>query len=311
MFGKVSIGVTQGKVTYNIELRRAITIIRGDSATGKTYLCRLISDANKPTSVIKIRTNAKGVYTVTDETYLLYKDKIDCVFFVDEDSTFYRHDDFDFGRNYYVIITRTNTLPKSITFSVDEVYEFESICKKTVETSMVKLYENTLQNIIPDVIVTEGQGSDYTFISSLVKCKVKPAGGRDNIANVLDTISRNKLVYVIIDGAGGGSAIQKIVNAMSQRRGYIFVPESFEYMLLSTDDISRYLGDELEYTENYANEGYKSWEGYFTELLSQICEKYLGKVRYDKGHLDTWFLRDNIKGDVKDQLNDLNYRVFK
>ena len=47
MVGKYSIEISNSKITYFLEVKRNITIIQGDSATGKTMLFRMIAEYNQ------------------------------------------------------------------------------------------------------------------------------------------------------------------------------------------------------------------------------------------------------------------------
>ncbi len=47
MTGKYDIEVYNKRVHYHLTIKRNITVIRGDSATGKTELLRMISDYEK------------------------------------------------------------------------------------------------------------------------------------------------------------------------------------------------------------------------------------------------------------------------
>ena len=47
MTGKYEIEVSNNRVTFFLEVKRNITIIQGDSATGKTTLIRMLSEYNR------------------------------------------------------------------------------------------------------------------------------------------------------------------------------------------------------------------------------------------------------------------------
>ena len=50
MVGKYEIEVYNNKVHYFLTIKRNITILQGDSATGKTELIRLIQECQLPTT---------------------------------------------------------------------------------------------------------------------------------------------------------------------------------------------------------------------------------------------------------------------
>ena len=57
MVGKYKIEVSNNRVTFFLEVKRNITIIQGDSGTGKTTLIRLLSDYNRlgPSSGVSVK----------------------------------------------------------------------------------------------------------------------------------------------------------------------------------------------------------------------------------------------------------------
>ena len=52
MVGKYEIEVYNNKVHYFLTIKRNITILQGDSATGKTELIRLIQERQLPTTEV-------------------------------------------------------------------------------------------------------------------------------------------------------------------------------------------------------------------------------------------------------------------
>lgn len=122
MKGKHKIEVRSKRIVFTIELERNITILRGDSATGKTTLIKMLSD-------YETYGRKSGVTVVCDKTCrvlagVYWETQLntirDSIVFVDEGSTFVSSLDFAraFKRtdNYYVLVTRENlsTLPYSV-----------------------------------------------------------------------------------------------------------------------------------------------------------------------------------------------------
>lgn len=119
---KHKIEVRSGRVVFTIELERNITILRGDSATGKTTLVEMLQayetygrqsgvtvSCDKPCRVLsgvnwELQLNATH----------------DSIVFVDEGNTFVSSLDFaraiQHSDNYYVLVTREDlsTLPYSV-----------------------------------------------------------------------------------------------------------------------------------------------------------------------------------------------------
>ena len=111
MKGKHKIEVRSKRIVFIIELERNITILRGDSATGKTTLIKMLSD-------YETYGRKSGVTVVCDKTCrvlagVYWETQLntirDSIVFVDEGSTFVSSLDFAraFKRtdNYYVLVT--------------------------------------------------------------------------------------------------------------------------------------------------------------------------------------------------------------
>lgn len=109
MKGSYRIIVQNKRIRYDFEIRRNITIIKGDSATGKTTLIDMIGeyDENGPDSGIDLQANIK-----------------DSIVFIDEGNAFIFTDEFASAikntDNYYVIATREG-IP-SLPYSIEEIY---------------------------------------------------------------------------------------------------------------------------------------------------------------------------------------------
>ena len=134
MKGKHKIEVRSKRIVFTIELERNITILRGDSATGKTTLIKMLSD-------YETYGRKSGVTVVCDKTCrvlagVYWETQLntirDSIVFVDEGSTFVSSLDFAraFKRtdNYYVLVTRENlsTLP----YSVNAILELKKTTSK-------------------------------------------------------------------------------------------------------------------------------------------------------------------------------------
>ncbi len=126
MKGKHRIILQNKRIRYDFEITRNITIIRGDSATGKTTLVDMVRDyyengvesgvelqCDKTCTVLGGRTWAQQLSTMQDS-----------IVFIDEGNDFVMGDAFAATikntDNYYVIVTREGIA--SLPYSVDEIY---------------------------------------------------------------------------------------------------------------------------------------------------------------------------------------------
>jgi len=107
---KVVVGTKYLK--YEFELRRNLTVIRGDSATGKTTLVDMIRTHMNDGESGPITLNCdKGCYVVEGNLWKGQLNNIqDSIVFIDEGNEFVKTKDFARAiqqtDNYYVIVTR-------------------------------------------------------------------------------------------------------------------------------------------------------------------------------------------------------------
>ncbi len=126
MKGSYHIVIENKKIRYEFDIKRNITIFRGDSATGKTLLVDLIRSYydRGSSSGVTITCDRKCRVVEGADWELIIKNTFDSIVFIDETNKFLRSKHFAHviknTSNYYVLITREDlsTLP----YSVDEIY---------------------------------------------------------------------------------------------------------------------------------------------------------------------------------------------
>lgn len=162
MIGSYTIKVSTKRVEYNLKINRNITIIKGDSATGKSTLISLIhryyEQGNK--SGVKLQCNKVCMTLGGKDWQKLLVGVTDTIVFIDEGNNFVKSHDFarevQSSNNYYVIITRESL--KSLPYSINEVYGIKELGhkRKTEKTynEMYNLYGkyNAQSKIIPSII---------------------------------------------------------------------------------------------------------------------------------------------------------------
>lgn len=130
MKGKYSITVGNNVLQYKFEIQRNITIIKGDSATGKTTLVDLIREyyENGEQSGVSLQCDKVCVVLEGRQWKILLDNIHDSIVFIDEGNAFVTSNDFadavKHSDNYYVIVTR-ESLP-TLPYSVDEIYGIKS-----------------------------------------------------------------------------------------------------------------------------------------------------------------------------------------
>lgn len=177
MIGKHNVRVGNQKVLFNFELLRNITVIRGDSATGKTTLIGLLSDyeaLGKQSGVTVKCDKPCRVLTANDWKIRLENIK-DSIVFIDEGNKFIKSEEFARAvrdsDNYYVLITRENLY--NLPYSVEEIYEMRPY-RHSMKLGRVYNGTRRFYSDIPvkdhsvanaDVLITEDSNSGYEFFS--------------------------------------------------------------------------------------------------------------------------------------------------
>lgn len=307
MIGKHNVRVGNQKVQFNFDLLRNITVIRGDSATGKTTLIGLLSDyeALGKQSGVNVKCDKPcRVLTGTDWQIRLENIK-DSIVFIDEGNKFIKSEDFARAvrnsDNYYVLITRENLY--NLPYSVEEIYEMRpyrhSMRLGKVYNGTRRFYSDipTMNYSLADAgtIITEDSNSGYEFFLHVADEKgihCISARGKSKIFNMLAKMG--KKVIVVADGAAFGCEIDRIYKLQSTNPGKItlYLPESFEWLILKSDVLRmEEVKDILNAPENHIDSSsYFSWEQYFTWLLS---DKTNGTyMQYTKSHLAPFYLQN-------------------
>ena len=145
MVGAYRVIVQNKKIKFDFEIRRNITILRGDSATGKTTLVEMIQEYEELGSDSGITLQCERNCAVLSgrqwEKQLAGLSQ--SIVFVDEGNVFTASKEFAAAiqktDNYYVIVTR-ESLP-ALPYSVEEIYGIRTSGKYgTLKQSYHELY---------------------------------------------------------------------------------------------------------------------------------------------------------------------------
>ena len=308
MKGKHRVIVSTKRLRYDFELRRNLTIIKGDSATGKTTLVGMIRDYVNDPSGSPVELSCDKSCYVIDGT--LWQEQLsgitDSIVFIDEGNRFIKTTEFAdaIGKtdNYYVIITREG-LP-ALPYSVEEIYGIRTSGRygslKQSYHELYRLYgaDTYSGKVTPEVVLTEDSNSGYDFFSAVCSEKnliCESMNGKSNAFHYLN-LHKDEKMLVIADGAAFGSEIDRVLQLVKERKNIaLYLPESFEWMILSAGvikdgSIDKMLENPSEYIESRE---YFSWERFFTATL---IEKTVGTyLAYSKRKLNAAYLNDSIK----------------
>ena len=310
MKGMHHIVIQNKRIRFAFSIKRNITIIRGDSATGKTTLFSMIEEYGNlgKDSGVQIQCD-KACVALSGKYWQETLENIhDSIVFVDEDSRFLKTKDFAKrirnSNNYYVLITREN-LP-ALPYSVEEIYGIHCSGRymdtRQVYNLFYKIYSETNPGkILVKSLITEDSQAGFTFFSQVSKTRgicCESAGGKSNILGILQEKlldKEQKETLVIADGAAFGPEMAHISQLL---RGNVniklYLPESFEWLLLYADILNKpFIRKKLEEAENYIeSEKYFSWERYFTDLLMEETKD--SPYPYDKSNLKDFYLQDKV-----------------
>lgn len=312
MIGKYSIEIYNNKLHYFLEVKRNITIIQGNSATGKTTLVNLVANYERLGTgsgiTLICERDCVVLPVVMWQEYI--KNASQKIIFVDENMPFLRSKEFaeavNHSDNYFVIIYR-DSLP-ALAYSIEEIYgiredrESQKYANvKQVYESMYRIYNLDHEAVIrPDIVVTEDANSGHEFFESLFKCECVSGEGKTKMHNaMIKNSGGDKTVLGIVDGAAFGADIQKMMRSISSKKDkcVLFAPESFEYLLLKSGVIPC---DEKELNEtyDYADSSlYESWEQFYTDKLHEYTQNT--DHQYTKKNLNKFYLSDKCKNSVK------------
>lgn len=292
MTGKYNISAidTYNNIAFNITVIRKYTILRGDSGTGKTTFADMI--LNQQDYSVSCQIVIKNIQEYGTEWYSALYSNTGMIIVVDEDFSGYidkrfLEDTLLNSDNYFILITRDSLY--GIPYSYTEIYELESAVYGGYKNIYNKrIYSSVPVYTDPDLIVTEGICSDNCFFfSGCIQCTTM--GGRDNASDWVDKYKGTGVVALVVDGAAFGCEMQNVLSSINDNKTaefILFLPESFEYLLLKAGaiDVDPEL---LESTYDYCDDSYFlqkygkvhkenkpiiSWERFYAELLMDEAE---------------------------------------
>lgn len=316
MRGSYRIIVQNAKVRYDFEVRRNLTVIRGNSATGKTTLIEMIREYYEDgiSSGVELSC-AKTCAVLFGRDWKPVLDTMrERIVFIDEGNSFVYTKEFaravGQSDNYYVIVTREGL--ENLPYSVEEIYGIRESGKyatlKQTYNELYHIYEkqNLPGKITPTKVIVEDSNAGFDFykgISVGANWSVVSANGKSNIfAEVVQNINEEKIL-VIADGAAFGPEMNRMAKIIQERENIaLYLPESFEWIILKSGvSGDREVREILKAPQNYIDSGkYFSWERYFTALLiEKTKDSYL---KYTKKRLNPVYLQEGLKNRICGQM---------
>lgn len=308
MKGKYHIVVQNNRLRYEFDIRRNITIIRGDSATGKTTLINMLENAASlgESSGVEVVCARQCRVLSGNDWQIILPHIHEQIIFIDEENLFIKTPEFASAvknsDNYYVIVTRED-LP-NLPYSVDEIYGIHTSGKyhdlKQTYNEMYRIYSVnvSLKKQRPDIVIVEDSNSGYDFFSNICKKINIPcisAHGKSNLRTIMAATEQSHIL-AIADGAAIGAEMNELYQFMKYNpSAKCYLPESFEWLILKSGLIDgKTVQDILNHPEDFINsENYFSWEQFFTAVLIEYSQDTY--LKYSKRILNEAYLHEKNK----------------
>lgn len=307
MKGKYKVIVRNNKLHYEFEIKRNITIIQGDSATGKTTLINMLRQAENlgESSGVDVLSNVPCRILEGVSWKLILQNTAGTIFFIDEENAFINTEEFAAevrgSDNYFVLITRENLY--NLPYSVEEIYGLYASGRyqntKKIYQQMYRIYSDIQElPIKPELFIVEDSNSGYEFfkaVSDERNLECESAGGKSNIFSKIKNV-KNREMCVIADGAAIGPEMNGLYEISHKKKNiHLYLPESFEWIVLKSGLIDdREIRKILETPELFIDsKKYFSWERFFTNLLIEKTKN--SYLQYRKSAINKTYLHSKNK----------------
>lgn len=305
MRGKIKIQIKNRHITFNFTLERNVTILTGDSGTGKTKLINMVrnySELGEQSGVI-LKCSKPCLVLSNANWKTILENTHESIVFVEESTPFLSS--YEFAKaiqgsdNYYVLVTREPLA--QIPYSIDAI---RKIHKNGAKPKFEKIYKNISKKDISafpyDIVIVEDSRSGLQFFKKATEdhdLECISSNGKSGIVKLLEQ-HKGKHILVIADAAALGSEIKELMylRSVSNNKIDLFLPESFEWLILrsaifdSNDNVQEILADPAEHIDC---EKYFSWERFFTALLvAETNGRANLEYHENKSHIPSGYLSE-------------------
>lgn len=323
MTGEHRIIVEKRVVRYELVIRHKLNIIRGESGSGKSLLESMVYENNMGVGSTKIRSDLKprAVRFITDIKTGI---KEGFNLFIFDETVFKKLTSGDSGETvaelvkdkpvYCIFITREcgkTCLP----VDVEACYEIveEKFTSRTIRRNE-QLYEwKNDTRVLPTKMFTEDSKVGYSFFkNTLPNTEVVKLGGTGEITKfgkyVKKYVGEGDIAYLVADGCAFGFLMPYFMEErrVAEKYGYkirLFLPASFEYMLLSCGVVPNVSIDRLINAYSYSRiEKYMSLEKYYEDYLSEVTS---GKLSKNSKALENYILRPRCVDKIYEYIKEI------
>lgn len=304
MKGTYEVKISNSKMSFTLHLERNITVIRGDSATGKTTFIEMLRDFEQNGKSSGVAVQCKKpcrVLSNVDWEYRLAGIQ-DSIVFMDEGNAFVKSEAFaraiQYSNNYYVVITRERL--DQLPYSVNSILKLKTTAKRNkTYVRSYPLYDHLAEPVeqisTVQTIVTEDSNSGHEMFEHIANqygvCCVS-AGGKSNVFSQAVNYVGDR-VLIIADGAAFGSELERIYQLAEiyPNKITLYLPESFEWLLLKSGILGHRTPTEIlrDPSAHIESSEYFSWEQYFNDLIVMLTQDTV--LHYNKRHLNPSYLQ--------------------
>jgi hypothetical protein len=246
MRGTYTIIVANQKVQFTLELERNITVIRGESGTGKTTLIGLLQSYETYGSQSGVTVQcSKPCRVLSGMDWQLRLEHIrNSIVFVDEGNDFLKSADFaravQGSDNYFVLVTRESLY--QLPYSVHSVLELRKTASRNKRTyNRAYPYYDTIDHVEAALkhaayLVAEDAKAGYQMFAQIAARFGSSCVSADGKSNLFDRASSllGNTMMIVADGAAFGAEMDKLSKLLEQTPNQItlYLPESFEWLFL-------------------------------------------------------------------------------
>lgn len=281
------IEINYGKFKYKLLFDGRVNLIRGDSATGKTTLYKILSNYYFGSDSVKLKSNKNiQLFNISHLNGVDIDKSQNNLYILDEgklEGTKEFANVVNSTNSVFIIITR-KSLP-NIAYDKEDIYElkYNSIDNSYINSKIYGKINNKYVNKNNlDKILVEDSGSGKDFFSTFNL----PVESSKGISNLSKIIKNNSII--VFDSLGSGPYINDITLKSKDFNNYFIHPKSFEYMLLESKIFPQKDIDFIE--NNKKNEMIINKEKYYYTILREVSKLYNNQnIIYVKSKLPKWY----------------------
>lgn len=326
MKGQHDITVRIPGAVYKIHVRRNITVLRGNSGTGKSTLVKAIYDINntklagqnQTEAVIECNVPVRAIIGNDFEYASFQLSKIqNSIVFIDEDQQWIQSEDFarivKGSQNYWVLVQRDRL--QQLSYSIKEIYELRELDdhEKQLKYPTIKSVVNYNQQAIasndgtvkeikhkytPDKLIIEDSKSGLELYRALTSKECISQFGKLTIVQTIRHQNKELRLLAVVDGAAFGCHYEELKTVMHLRpMTAVYFPEQTEWLILKSGVIAdNKVRKQIEAVVNspwdHIDSSYMSWELYFDEFIEKVT-KDIPYARYNKSKLADFYKQEH------------------